>query len=132
VNFILIQTYDNYVSAHIAMGALEEEGINCWLQDENTVTINPILSNAVGGIKLMVAETQAERAVNLLNELAIEYKKTIKCPRCGSSNVELVNTPRKPSNWVFALFGWLFGNYALTGDKVNHCFDCGNEFEPGE
>jgi putative signal transducing protein len=128
VNFKLIQTYDNYVSAHIAMGALEEKGINCWLRDDNT----PILTSAVGGIKLMVAETQAERAVNLLNELAIEYKKTIKCPHCGSSNVELVNTPRKPSNWVFALFGWVFGNYALTGDKVNHCFDCGNEFEPSE
>ncbi len=33
----------------------EEEGINCWLKDENTVTIDPILTNAIGGIKLMVA-----------------------------------------------------------------------------
>ena len=54
MNFVLLQSYDNYISAHIAMGRLEEDGINCWLKDENTVTINPILTNAIGGIKLMV------------------------------------------------------------------------------
>jgi predicted RNA-binding Zn-ribbon protein involved in translation (DUF1610 family) len=130
MRFVLLQTYDNYISAHIAMGRLEEDGINCWLKDENTATINPILTNAIGGIKLMVAETQAERAVALLKELELAYKKTITCPKCGSHNIELVNTPRKPSNWILALFGYFFGSYALTGDKVNHCFDCGNEFEP--
>jgi hypothetical protein len=67
MNFVVISSYDNYVPAHIAMGRLEEEGINCWLQDEYTVTIDPLLSNAVGGIKLMVAETQAERALEILN-----------------------------------------------------------------
>ena len=56
MNFVLLQSYDNYVSAHIAMGRLEEDGINCWLKDENTVTIDPILSNAIGGIKLMVEQ----------------------------------------------------------------------------
>ena len=130
MNFIQLQSYDNYIAAHIAMGRLEEEGINCWLQDENTATINPILTNAIGGIKLMVPEIQAERAVAILKEIELEYKKTIACPRCGSHNVELINTPRKPSNWIYALFGYLFGSYALTANKVNHCFDCGKEFEP--
>jgi len=49
------------------MGRLTDEYINCHLQDEYTVTIDPLLSNAVGGIKLMVAETQAERALEILN-----------------------------------------------------------------
>jgi len=49
------------------MGRLKEEFINCYLQDENTVTIDPLLSNAIGGIKLMVAEQQAERAMEILN-----------------------------------------------------------------
>lgn len=67
MNFVVIASYDNYVPAHIAMGRLQEEGINCWLQDEYTVTIDPLLSNAVGGIKLMVTEPQAERALEILN-----------------------------------------------------------------
>jgi predicted RNA-binding Zn-ribbon protein involved in translation (DUF1610 family) len=132
MNFVLLQTYDNYVSAHITMGRLEEDGINCWLKDENTVTIDPILSNAIGGIKLMVEATQAERAATILKEIELRHKETITCPKCGSHNVELVSTPRKASNWIMAIFGYLFTNYALSAEKVNHCFDCGNEFEPAE
>ena len=69
MNFVIIRRYDNYVPAHIDMGLLQEEGINCWLKDENTVTIDPLLSIAVGGIKLMVAEVQAERALEILSNL---------------------------------------------------------------
>ena len=42
--YILLNAYNNYVDAHIARGVLEEEGINCWLKDENTLTIDPILT----------------------------------------------------------------------------------------
>ena len=132
MNYVLLQSYDNYVSAHIAMGRLEEDGVNCWLKDENTVTIDPILSNAIGGIKLMVEETQAERAAKILKDQELQYKATIACPKCGSHNIELVSTPRKTANWISAIFGFLFVNYAMPADKVNHCFNCGNEFEPAD
>ena len=67
MNFIAIHSYDNYIPAHIAMGRLKEEFINCYLLNENSVTLDPFLSNAIGGIKLMVAETQVERAVDILD-----------------------------------------------------------------
>jgi hypothetical protein len=66
VEYIVVAAFDNYIPAHIAMGRLEEEGINCWLKDENTVTIDPFLTFAVGGIKLMVVSSQAERAMGIL------------------------------------------------------------------
>lgn len=68
MNYVLLRTYDNYISAHIDQGRLESEFINCHLQDEHTVTIDPLLANAVGGIKLLVAEVQAERAWQILTE----------------------------------------------------------------
>jgi hypothetical protein len=37
MNFIIAQVYSNYIDANIIMGRLQEEGINCWLKDENTV-----------------------------------------------------------------------------------------------
>ena len=64
--FLLLCSFDNYIPAHIAMGKLQDEYINCYLQDENSVTIDPFLSNAIGGIKLMVAEAQIERAKEIL------------------------------------------------------------------
>lgn len=128
MKFVPVWTYNDYVSAHIAMGRLEEDGFNCWLKDENTVTIDPILTNAVGGIKLMVEEAEAQKAVDILNQLQQEHKKKIACPKCGSHNIEVVSTPRKASNWLSAIITFAFSNFALAVETVNHCFDCGNEF----
>jgi DNA-directed RNA polymerase subunit RPC12/RpoP len=130
MNFIPIQSYNNYVDAHIIMGRLESEGIRCWLKDENTVTLDPILTNAIGGIKLMVPEIQVERAFELLRQFRNEIQAVLKCPRCGSANVEFVTTPRKISNWLGVIVGLFFTSFALSADKVYHCFDCGQEFEP--
>lgn len=68
IQYVILEVFDNYIPAHIARGRLEEQGILCWLKDENTVTIDPLLSIAVGGIKLMVAEHQLERARQILSE----------------------------------------------------------------
>lgn len=128
-DFIVINVYNNYVEAHIAKGVLEEEGIESWLKDENTVTIDPILTNAVGGIKLMVENAQAQRAVDILVRLRDEAKASIACPKCNSHNIEQVSTPRKAGNWLTALSTFFLSSFSVAPDKVNHCFDCGEEFE---
>jgi hypothetical protein len=66
--FIQIGSYDNYIYAHIVLSKLQDSGINCHLKDEYTITIDPLLSPALGGIKLMVAAPQVDRALELLNE----------------------------------------------------------------
>jgi Zn finger protein HypA/HybF involved in hydrogenase expression len=132
MKFVLVNSYNNYIEAHIAKGVLEEQDIRCWLKDENTVTIDPILTNAIGGIKIMVPEVQAERALDILNRLRFEQKQAVVCPRCGSHNVELVSTPRKPINWISAVSTFFLGDFAMTIDKVNHCFDCKYEFPETE
>lgn len=128
MDHVAVKSFDNYVSAHIAMGRMEEEGIHCWLKDENTVTIDPILTNAVGGIKLMVAASQAERARSIFRIIDNEAKAAHPCPKCNSLNVELVSTPRKASNWFSALVGLFLTSYAPKIDMVYHCFDCGHEY----
>lgn len=128
MNFVVVWSYDNYISAHIAMGRLKEDGIECWLKDENTVTIDPILSNAIGGIKLMVIEQDSQKAWELLKSLQQEHKKLKTCPSCGSHDLELVSTPRKAMNWLSAITTFFLGDYALTTDKVFHCFNCKKEF----
>ena len=69
MDFVSVASYDSYIPAHIALGRLQEEGINCWLRDEHSVTIDPFLSNAIGGIKLMVVSSQSERAISILKDL---------------------------------------------------------------
>ena len=128
MNFVILQSFNNYLDAHLLMAKLESEDIQCWLQDENTVTLYPILTNAVGGIKLFVNKNDLSRARQIFWEVENNRKKTIECPKCKGHNIELVSTPRKAANWFSAILTFFLGDYALAVDKVNHCFDCGNEF----
>ncbi len=128
MDFVLLNAYPNYVEAHIAKGVLEEQGISSWLKDENTVTIDPILTNAIGGIKLMVSKENAQKAWEILDTLRKAQKETVICPKCGSHNIELVSTPRKAMNWISSITTFFLGDYAIAVDKVHHCFDCAHEF----
>jgi len=121
MDFVILQSFDNYMEAHLLMAKLQSENIECWLQDENTLTINPLWTNALGGIKLFVTKQDIGRAYEIFRESENNRKKAIECPKCKGHNIELVSTPRKAANWFSAIFN-------IGADKVNHCFDCGHEF----
>jgi DNA-directed RNA polymerase subunit RPC12/RpoP len=129
MSYILLTAFTNYMDAHLCQMHLQEEGINCWLKDENTVTIDPILTNAIGGIKLMVHESQTERAKELLRIMHNKERQAIQCPNCRSHNVEYIVTNRKAGNWLSAITTFVLGDFAMAPHKVYHCFDCGHEFE---
>lgn len=132
MDIVVLNSYPNYVEAHIAKGVVEEQGIRCWLKDENTVTIDPILTNAIGGIKLLVLKEEAQQAWEILQALKKEKQAAVACPKCGSHNLEFVSTPRKASNWFTAIATFFISDYAVALDKVYHCFDCGHEFSKKE
>ncbi|MBS4066298.1 MAG: DUF2007 domain-containing protein [Chitinophagaceae bacterium] len=132
MSHIPLTSFTNYMDAHLCQMHLQEEGINCWLKDENTVTIDPILTNAIGGIKLMVHESQVERAKELLRIMHNKEHQAIECPNCRSHNVEYIVTNRKASNWLSAITTFVLGDFAMAPHKVYHCFDCGHEFEKQE
>jgi hypothetical protein len=68
MDFVQLRSFDNYIYAHITLSMLQDAGINCHLQDEYMVTLDPFLSPAMGGMKLMVYPSQAQRAIELLEE----------------------------------------------------------------
>ncbi len=70
MDFELLRVFDNYIDAHIVKGRLEAEGIICWLKDEHlsALIVDPVLTSAIAGIKLMVAKEHVERAIQKLNE----------------------------------------------------------------
>ena len=127
MQFVSINSYDNYVSAHIDMGRLKEEGIDCCLKDENTLTVDPILTNALGGIKLMVDVEHANEAKLLLDALEEKHRSAFSCIKCGSTNLELISSARKPETWIGFAVGFFLTSFAITANKVYHCFDCGHE-----
>jgi len=52
--------------AHLAKGLLEANGIAAHIADEFTVSVNWLYSNAIGGVKVQVAEADVEEARRIL------------------------------------------------------------------
>lgn len=130
MKFVIAAVYDNYISANLAQGLLESENINCWLKDELTVTVQPFLTNAMDGIKLMVAEPQIARAQEILRSTKKEFKQQNACPKCGSANIEYVSSPRKSASFLGTIAIALLSSAAPpASESVYHCFDCGHEYE---
>jgi len=124
MSFKQIATFDNYLLANMTLGMLEENNINCHLKDENIVTIDPLLNPAVGGIKLMVFETQEERARELIKEAETAYLDELVCPYCGGKGLmaeEKINSPK--TFWGVLKNKILYGQTSLYS-KFYRCKTC--------
>lgn len=128
MELITLRAFDNYFTANITLTKLHAAGIECYLKDEYTVTIDPMLSNAIGGIKLVVKKEDVDTVRQLLQQYDEEYLKWATCPRCGSNSFTHVPRPGV-ANFVTAIFTWLFSNYAVAPDYVYRCGNCGLESE---
>ncbi|MDB5230482.1 MAG: hypothetical protein JWN76_1287 [Chitinophagaceae bacterium] len=124
---VSIRSYDNYFDAALAQGVLESAGIDCFLQDVHSVTINPVLTNAIGGIKLRVRSEDYEQASNLLS--SGENKDVHpQCPDCGSVNTSLsVDLPSK--TWFSLLLEALTSSSLSSKGQLHYqCNECKVKF----
>jgi hypothetical protein len=65
---VTVVTYDDAVSARLAVNHLREAGLPAVISDENTVTMDWLLSNAIGGIKVQVDPKDFPVARRLIEE----------------------------------------------------------------
>lgn len=126
MELIVIRTFNNYFSASILLTKLRDAGIQCYLKDEYTVTMDPLLTNAVGGIKLVINKQDSQEVFELLQQFDEDYRQKAVCPKCGSHNIELV-PKHTAANMVTAILSWLFSNYAVSVENVYKCGTCGYE-----
>lgn len=123
---MVLKTFDNYFTANIILTRLQDAGIKCYLKDEFTVTIDPILSGAIGGIKLDVMEEDIALAEVLLQKFDKEYLESATCPKCNTHNIILVPRPG-PQNVITAILTWMFSSYAVSVENIYQCSNCGYE-----
>lgn len=128
MELVTVRTFDNYFSASIILTRLQHDGIECYLKDEHTVTIDPILTNAIGGIKLVVKKEDEQTALELLRTYHFEYMQSAQCPKCGSNSFSQV-TKKDVGNYLTAIITWLFSSYAVAAKYVYQCSNCGYESE---
>lgn len=129
MSFIELRTYDNYLKAHMHLQQLEAAGIRAALYDENSSVITPYLSNANGGIKLMIYQGQLERARALMLEMEEAYRKALPCPVCGEPGLDLEIDTDDASNWISKLYLKLTTGQPFRIRSVYHCKHCNWEGE---
>jgi hypothetical protein len=97
-SLVVVDTYNYPLQAHLARTKLESEGIEGFVADEHMITANWLYSIAVGGVKLWVKESDAEKAMQVLESISPDirdetvatqdYTDDERCPRCKSINID--------------------------------------------
>ena len=132
---ITIAQYSQGVYAHIARGKLESAGIECIILDENLISINWLYSNAIGGVKLQVKSSDAERAKAILEEqeetkpeeIKKKDKNIICCPKCNSDEIYFEKFAKK-----LVFISWLLLGIPIPFIKRKRkrkCYNCGYQWK---
>ncbi len=97
MSLVVLERFDNYFYANIACTMLQHSGVECYIRDENTILTDPLLSNAIGGIKLEVRETQVNEAREIIKEAEAVYLNDLTCPYCKNKGLlaeEKIDIPK--------------------------------------
>lgn len=127
-----IATYSFPHEAHIARASLEAAGVEAFIADEHTINMDWTYSNALGGVRVRVAEKDAQKAQDILAQdfshlIEEEFGEDaeLSCSMCGSTNMTPHTKGKRPAFLVFLLLGFpLF--FHRHGMKCDHC----GHFEP--
>ncbi len=129
MNFVELRSFDNYIEANIVLNMLQHANISCHLKDEYTVTIDPLLSPALGGMKLMVHTSQVERAWDMMDEAEQQYLRSIPCPVCKMHALKIISVTRKHKCKLAALASMLLNGKSVELSKIYQCSSCGYDFK---
>ncbi|MBE98805.1 DUF2007 domain-containing protein [Flavobacterium coralii] len=131
--FVKIRAFEYAPEAHIVKGRLEHEGIEVFMADNFTIDTDPLVSNAIGGVKLYVKAEDAENANKVLESISRysvdENGIPISCPNCGDKRMEVGSTVRNTKSLLAFLFSFgLLGTLPFYTKYKYRCNNCKNEF----
>jgi len=127
---IVFQKYKDAIDANIAKSKLDAYGIPCFLTEENMANLYPGASNLMNfSVRLHLFGLDADRATQIMSEnnLQVHDDSVVKCPRCGSQNIER-DFPKKLTLDFMASLQYLFFGIFYPEKKVYRCSDCDVEF----
>jgi hypothetical protein len=97
-----VAAFNKPFEAHMLVARLESSGIAAFTRDEHMVTLDWLASNAIGGVKVDVADEDYEKAIAVMSAPSQEGEETCARQREGASS-----TPGAGSRVVLFLIGAL-------------------------
>ncbi|MCC1485280.1 putative signal transducing protein [Winogradskyella immobilis] len=123
-SFSKLAVFEYSTEAQVIKSKLESEDIRTFLADEKTIDADPLLSQAIGGVKLFVHNDDLKKATEIYNRIR-SYRKDengndIHCPKCNSTHILMA--PPNQKNILYMLFPFF--------EKSKHiCNDCKTVFK---
>lgn len=120
---IVFKSFYNPIEANIVKSKLADNGIQCFLSDENTITINPLYNQALGGVRLHVFERDIELIKSILKTDDVEVSTeqiepgTKTCPNCGSADIAYVQATKNRFGILTVIISFLLLIYPFHAKK---------------
>jgi predicted RNA-binding Zn-ribbon protein involved in translation (DUF1610 family) len=131
-SLIEIANYQFSSEAYLFKGKLESEGIEVFLQNENTINTDPLLSSALGGVKLFVNSEdvlQSKQILDAIPEYSLNDKgELLTCPNCGSQKIYMTTTIKDIKSFLAFIYGLLTLSMPLFSKQKYKCESCNFEF----
>lgn len=130
--FTKVAAFQYSSEAVIIKGKLEAEGIEVYMADSNTIDTDPLVSNAIGGVKLFVKTEDSDKARQILNEVS-RYSLNdegglLICPNCKNNKVEVGTTIKDLKSLLAFLFTFIAVLLPVYTKYKYRCNNCGHEF----
>lgn len=118
-HYTVLATFPYSTEAHITKSKLEQEELRVMLADEKTIDSDPLISQAIGGVKLLVHNDDLEKAVIIYNSIRAYEKdnngEPIVCNHCKSTKILIAEPSRKN------IFYMLFPFFEKSKYRCNVC-----------
>ena len=116
--FFTIGSFEYVADVQVIRAKLESEGIPVFLRDENTLNTDPLISSAIGGVKLQVYTVDKEKALDIYNKIrayALDAEgNPVVCPNCRAAKSEV----------YYSRKGLLFKLFPFLEPKKYRCLNC--------
>jgi len=125
-----VESFSDPLTAHLAKGRLEVEGILAFIANENHVWANWMVSHALGGVKVQVLENNFEEAKMIIGQhlngefeedLSEEFDnfEVMTCPQCGGIKIH-----SKASLFSKIMLVLTFGIFRIIYKTLNTSHQC--------
>jgi hypothetical protein len=125
---VTVGTYSTAYEANLVRSELEAFDIDAVVADDNAIRMNWLWSNAIGGVKVRVPESEMAEARRVMNLEAAESADppdaAIVCPACGSHRSHYF--PDKRATFLTWL---LLGLPVIPVFAKRVCDDCGTKWK---
>lgn len=130
---VRLTTCKDAFQANLIKGALENEGIESVLHNENFSNLYRGMGTDFAGVDILVYEDDYEAALHLLERNGMVENHRMLCPRCGSADVKFRLQRRHRVRAFFAvLLSLLSGGSPGTNHWECVCQHCGAVFDAAE